>query len=105
MDTNQPWEQREPGVTRRIMKPGQALMMMEVRFEAGAEGYTHRHVHEQMSYCLYGKLAFTIEEKTTILEAGDSVVIPSDALHGVKALERSGLLDCFTPLRDDLLNR
>ncbi|WP_195572492.1 cupin domain-containing protein [Paenibacillus sp. 1001270B_150601_E10] len=105
MSVDQVWEAAEPGVKRRVMEPGQALMMMEVRFEEGAEGYLHRHVHEQMSYCLYGRLAFTIDDKTTLLEAGESIVIPSGALHGVKALAPSALLDCFTPIREDLLSR
>lgn len=99
------WEPAEPGVKRKIMEPGTSLMMMEVHFEEGAEGYQHSHVHEQMSYCLKGRIAFTIDGVTTVIQAGDSIVIPSGAMHGVKALEPSALLDCFTPLREDLLRR
>lgn len=32
------WENAEPGVTRKILNPGQSLMMMEVHFEPNAEG-------------------------------------------------------------------
>ncbi|MDQ6420651.1 cupin domain-containing protein [Paenibacillus sp. LHD-117] len=99
------WEAAEPGVKCRIMAPGESLMMMEVQFEEGAEGYQHSHVHEQMSYCLKGRIAFTIDGVTMIISEGDSIVIPSGAMHGVKALEPSALLDCFTPLREDLLRR
>lgn len=42
------WENAEPGVRRRIFEPGQSIMMMEVHFEEGAEGYVHSHVHEQL---------------------------------------------------------
>jgi hypothetical protein len=31
--------------------------------------------------------------------------VPSNALHGAKALERGTLIDVFTPLREDLLGR
>lgn len=99
------WESAEPGVKRKILPPGQHLMMMEVHFEAGAEGYEHSHPHEQLSYCLKGTVEFTIEGQKTVLKAGDSIVIPGGARHGVKALEPSALLDAFTPLREDLLNR
>ncbi|MBD2866159.1 cupin domain-containing protein [Paenibacillus oceani] len=99
------WEPAEPGVKRKIFEPGQALMMMEVHFEEGAEGYVHSHPHEQMSYCLKGTIEFTIDGQKTVIRAGDTIIIPGGAKHGVKALEPSALLDAFTPLRDDLLKR
>ncbi|TYP74834.1 cupin domain-containing protein [Paenibacillus methanolicus] len=99
------WENAEPGVMRRIFPPGQTLMMMEVRFEAGAEGYLHSHEHEQLSYLAQGRLAFTINGETTVLAAGESIAIPSNALHGVKALAPSVLIDAFTPVREDLVKR
>ncbi len=99
------WEQAEPGVIRKIFAPGERLMMMEVRFEEGAEGYEHSHPHEQMSYCLKGRIEFRVDGRTTVLEPGDTIVVPGGARHGVKALEPSALLDTFTPLRLDLLKR
>ncbi len=104
-DQKSVWENAEPGVKRRIHAPGERLMMMEVHFEAGAVGYLHSHPHEQMSYCLRGAIEFTIDGVTTLLRAGDTIVIPGGAEHGVKALEPSALLDAFTPLREDLLKR
>jgi quercetin dioxygenase-like cupin family protein len=97
------WENAEPGVKRRIYPPGKDLMMMEVHFEEGAEGYLHSHPHEQLSYCLKGSFDFTIDGTVHLLKAGETIAIPSGALHGVKALEPSALLDSFTPLREDLL--
>ncbi|MBB3114450.1 quercetin dioxygenase-like cupin family protein [Paenibacillus phyllosphaerae] len=97
------WENAEPGVKRKVFAPGQHLMMMEVHFEEGAEGYLHRHVHEQLSYCLEGKLEFRINGEITLLAAGETILIPSNAEHGCRALTKSRLLDTFTPLREDLL--
>ncbi|WP_309120678.1 cupin domain-containing protein [Paenibacillus sp.] len=99
------WENAEPGVKRKIFGPGERLMMMEVHFEEGAEGYEHSHPHEQMSYCLKGRIEFRIDGRVTVLQAGDTITIPGGAKHGVKALEPSALLDAFTPLRLDLLKR
>ncbi|WP_438444387.1 cupin domain-containing protein [Gorillibacterium sp. sgz5001074] len=99
------WENAEPGVKRCILNANGGLMMMEVHFEQDAEGYQHSHVHEQMSYCLKGKIAFTIEGVETVISQGQTIYIPSGARHGVKALEPSALLDVFTPIREDLLKR
>ncbi|MDG5789080.1 cupin domain-containing protein [Evansella sp. AB-P1] len=105
MDHINQWENAEPGVKRKIYPPGKSLMMMEVHFEKGAQGYEHHHVHEQMSYCLKGKIEFTIDGKKQIVNEGETVVIPRNAVHGVTALEESALLDTFTPLREDLLEK
>lgn len=97
------WEAAEPGVKRNILCAEGGLMMMEVHFESGAEGYEHQHPHEQMSYCLKGAMAFTIDGIVTVIKQGETIYIPSNAVHGAKALEPSALLDTFTPIRQDLL--
>ena len=97
------WEDAEPGVKRRILEAKGALMVMEVQFEANAEGYVHHHVHEQMDYCVKGRFEFTIDGATTNVEPGQTIYIPSNARHGAKALEPGVLLDIFTPVRQDLL--
>lgn len=94
----------EPGkVTRKIRARGGKLMGVEVSFIAGAIGYEHRHEHEQICYCLSGEFAFTVEEKSSLIRAGDSVYIPSSALHGATCIADGRLLDVFTPQRDDFL--
>lgn len=97
------WQQAEQGVKRKILQTGDGIMMMEVRFEAGAEGYAHSHPHEQMTYCLDGKFEFHIDGEQHLLKTGEVLYIPSGAVHGVRALESGGLLDAFTPVREDLL--
>ncbi|WP_456276434.1 cupin domain-containing protein [Bacillus sp. AK128] len=99
----QEWENAEPGVKRKIFEPGKGIMMMEVHFEKGAQGYEHSHVHEQMTYCLKGKIAFYIDGKETIISQGESIYIPSNARHSATALEQSAIIDTFTPIREDLL--
>lgn len=100
------WETAEPGVKRCILNAVGSLMMMEVHFAKGAEGYEHSHPHEQMSYCLRGSFVFRIDGKEYAVSAGQSIAIKGDAKHGVTALEEdSALLDVFTPIREDLLKR
>jgi quercetin dioxygenase-like cupin family protein len=90
-------------VERKIKARGGQLMSVEVFFKAGAVGYEHRHVHEQICYCLAGEFTFTIEGDETTLRAGDSVFVPSSALHGAVCLVEGRLLDVFTPQREDFL--
>ncbi|TVY07695.1 cupin domain-containing protein [Paenibacillus cremeus] len=99
------WENAEPGVKRKIFEPGVGIMMMEVHFEEGAEGYLHSHPHEQLSYLLKGKLEFSVDGEKKVITAGETIYIPSGARHGCRALEASVLLDTFTPVREDLVKR
>ena len=90
-------------VSRKIRARGGSLMMVDVFFKAGAIGYEHRHVHEQISYCLSGEFTYTIESETFTLKAGDSMYVPSSALHGATCVAEGRLLDVFTPQREDFL--
>jgi quercetin dioxygenase-like cupin family protein len=97
------WEDAEPGVQRRILQAQGRLMLMEVRFAAGAAGYEHSHPHEQISYCVAGRFEYSLDGAAHLLSAGDSIYVPGNARHGAKALEAGALIDVFTPVREDLL--
>jgi quercetin dioxygenase-like cupin family protein len=97
------WEDAEAGVRRRILQAHGRLMLMEVRFAAGAAGYEHSHVHEQISYCVAGRFEYLLDGRKVLLSEGDSIYVPSNARHGATALEAGTLIDVFTPVREDLL--
>ncbi|HEY2863425.1 MAG TPA: cupin domain-containing protein [Casimicrobiaceae bacterium] len=97
------WEDVEPGVRRRILQAQGGLMLVEVQFAAGAAGYVHNHVHEQISYCTSGRFEYSLNGRTHVLAPGESIYVSSNARHGAKALEAGTLIDVFTPVRDDLL--
>ena len=79
-------------------------MMTEVSFQKDAIGTIHSHLHEQVSYIVQGSFEFNLDGKIQRVVKGDSIYIPSNTLHGVKALEdNSILLDVFTPQREDFL--
>jgi quercetin dioxygenase-like cupin family protein len=99
------WEDAEPGIRRRILQAQGGLMLMEVRFAADAAGYEHSHVHEQISYCVAGRFEYSLDGRIHVLSAGDSIYVPSNTRHGAKALEAGTLIDVFTPVREDLLQR
>ncbi|OGD22450.1 MAG: cupin [Candidatus Aminicenantes bacterium RBG_16_63_16] len=91
------------GVGRKILARGGELMMVEVFFEKGAVGPVHRHPHQQVSYALKGSFELEMDGIKEIIGAGDSFYVPSEAPHGVVALEPSVILDIFTPQRQDFL--
>ena len=93
----------EPGITRRILARGGAMMGVEASFAKGAVGSAHRHPHEQVSYILSGSFEYQVEGEKYILHKGDSYYVAPDLLHGATALEDSVILDIFTPQREDFL--
>lgn len=90
-------------VSRKIRARGGNLMMVEVIFAAGGVGAEHRHPHEQVTYCLEGEFIFTVEGRSAILRAGDSLFVPAQALHGTVCVAAGRVLDVFTPQREDFL--
>ena len=97
------WEATPDNNRRRIVCYTDELMMVEFAFEKGGEGWLHSHPHVQSSYVAEGAFEVTINGRTETLVAGDSFIVPSGLQHGVKALEKGRLVDCFTPHRADFL--
>jgi quercetin dioxygenase-like cupin family protein len=92
------------GAKRKILGRGGELMMTEVSFNKDAIGKVHSHIHEQVSYIVQGSFEFNLDGKIQKVIKGDSIYIPSNILHGVKALEENSIiLDIFTSQRDDFL--
>lgn len=93
----------DPGVTRQVLADHPQLMVVSFTFEAGAEGKPHNHPHVQSTFVESGRFSFTVDGTETTVSAGDSLVVPSDAVHGCRCLEPGRLIDTFTPRRDDFL--
>lgn len=91
------------GVTRKILTYDADLMLVEVKFEKNAIGALHAHKHQQISYVAKGSFEFTLGEVCKIVKQGDSIYIPSDVVHGVRALEEAIIVDVFTPMREDFI--
>lgn len=98
-----PWVEVAPGSRRRVLVHTDQLMQVEFAFDPGAAGAPHAHPHVQASYIVEGRFEVTIDGRTQILGAGGSFIVPSGLVHGVRALERGRLIDCFTPARADFL--
>ena len=97
------WESVGDGVERKILGFDDEVMMVCVRFERGAIGALHHHVHRQITYIESGSFEVTIDDNKKILQKGDCFFVSPDLVHGVVALEEGTLIDIFTPAREDFL--
>ena len=95
----------EPGVSRKVMAYNDQVMMCEITFEKGAKGNFHTHPHVQTTYIVKGSFAFTIDGETQVVNAGDSILMPSNSLQGCECLEAGVLCDVFTPMREDFIKK
>ena len=97
------WTATPDGNRRRVLVHTDELMVVEFAFDKDAIGALHSHPHVQASYVADGRFEVTIDGKMQTLAAGDSFIVPSGLVHGVKALEAGRLVDSFTPHRADFL--
>jgi quercetin dioxygenase-like cupin family protein len=101
----QPWEDLGGGVSRQILGYDAQLMMVRVRFEAGAVGALHHHPHRQATLVESGRFKVEVGHEGRTLHAGDSFFAAPDVEHAVVALEAGVLVDVFAPAREDFLRR
>jgi quercetin dioxygenase-like cupin family protein len=97
------WETLDGGVERKILGYDDEVMMVHVRFEKGAIGSLHHHIHRQVSFVESGRFEVIIDGEKKILEKGDSFFVAPNLVHGVVALEAGSLIDVFTPARQDFI--
>jgi quercetin dioxygenase-like cupin family protein len=97
------WESVGNGVERKILGYDDQVMMVCVRFEKGAIGSLHHHVHRQISFVESGSFEVTIDGNQKVLQTGDCFFVAPNLVHGVVALDKGVLVDIFTPARQDFL--
>jgi quercetin dioxygenase-like cupin family protein len=98
------WEDLGGGVSRKFLGFDNQIMMVQVKFEKGAEGSPHHHFHTQATYVAKGKFEFDIDGEKQIVQEGDGVYIQPNLVHGAVCLEEGMLIDVFSPVREDFLD-
>ena len=96
-------KQRAKGFAARCYATSCASWPFGSNSGRGAVGAPHSHPHIQCSVVESGVFDITIAGKVTRLKAGDSFLVPPDAVHGAVAVEAGVLVDVFTPMRDDFV--
>ena len=69
--------------------------------KAGSELPMHKHIHEQSTQVTEGEFEMTCGGVTKIYKPGMVLKIPSNVLHGGKALTDCKITDIFSPVRED----
>jgi len=91
------------GITLRAVA-GNKTMITFVEFQPHAVLPKHRHPHEQITYVIAGELEFELDGKKNLLKQGEGAVIPPNAEHGARVLDKPArVLDAWYPLREDYL--
>ena len=90
-----------PGLVRRTLAQGDALMLCEFKFDAQVEIPMHTHPQEQVGYVVEGHVEMTIGDTKYELRKGDSYLAPSNVPHGAFTLEPTTIVDTFYPPRED----
>src|SRR5579859_760364 len=84
---------------------GQEIMLARVLLKKGCIVPLHSHHNEQLTYILDGALKFWIDGKEIIVNAGETLCIPSNMPHKAEALADTIDLDVFAPPRADWINK
>ncbi|MEM3627518.1 MAG: cupin domain-containing protein [Candidatus Bathyarchaeia archaeon] len=94
------------GVTFKTLATGTNIMCTVMYYERGNVVPPHKHKSEQVGYVVEGKLRLKIENKDLgIIQAGDSYLVQGDMLHSLEALEKSVVVDMFSPPREEYKNK
>ena len=99
------WEQVGDGIQRQVLGYDGQLMLVNVKFEAGAVGLEHAHYHSQSTYVVSGVFEFHVGKEVQVVGAGDGIYIKPDVPHGCTCLEAGILIDTFSPMREDFIKR
>lgn len=91
----------EQGLLRQVLAYTGNLMLVRHMMEKGWLGAKHSHPHEQLVYIISGHIRFTGGGRTFDARTGDSFIVPGGVEHQASALEKSEVLDVFTPFRED----
>ena len=102
-----PVEVVNPSMSRKIIW-GEKLMIARMKFKDGFVVPLHRHVHEQITQVVSGRMRFWFGEdkgQTMDLNAGDVVVIPSNLPHEALMIGDVEEIDTWAPPRQDWLDK
>ncbi len=88
------------GILARVVT-GDTMTVAHVRLAEGAILAEHRHIHEQVVNVIDGELELLVEGNPHRLIRGTVFVLPSNILHGARAITDCYVIDVFHPIRED----
>lgn len=102
-DEQTPWQDVGGGIQRQMFGYDDKVMLVKVKFEAGAIGALHSHHHSQVTYVESGVFDMTIGDEIKRIKKGDGYYVLPHIVHGIVCIEPGVLIDVFSPMREDFL--
>jgi len=81
---------------------GDTMTLFVWAFEEGGFADAHVHPHEQIIHCKTGTFEVTVGDEVVVLQAGDTVTVPSGVRHSAYARTAAQGVDVFHPVREDM---
>ena len=103
MKNENPWIEICPGIKRQTMGSGKTMYQMIAELDAGSRMPEHRHAQEQLVHILEGRMRLIVDGTPHELSAGDSFYLAGNVPHGVETIEKTRVLDTFSPPREEYL--
>ena len=99
-----PSESINPSISRRFITTDRVTV---ARFELTRGGVVpgHAHENEQVTFVISGALKFLIDGRQVVVKGGEVLQIPSNMPHEVEVLEDTVVVDVFSPIRQDWLDK
>ena len=85
---------------------GEGIMLSFLNMEEGCKVPEHSHPHEQAGLVLAGKFRFRIGSEEKVAGPGDAFIVPPNVAHaGVVVEGPARILDIFSPVREDYVDK
>jgi quercetin dioxygenase-like cupin family protein len=102
--SDMPAESINASIARRYLT-GDRVTVARFELKRGGLVPRHSHVNEQVSCILSGVLAFRFDDRELVARAGDVVQIPGGVAHEVAVVDDALVLDVFSPIRQDWIDK
>ena len=102
--SNIPAEQINPSISRQFIT-GDRVTIARFELKRGGIVPMHAHENEQVSFVLDGALKFKIDGREIIVRGGEVLQIPGTVPHEVEVLEDTLVVDVFSPVRQDWIDK
>ncbi len=99
-----PSEPINESIARRFIT-GDSVTVGRFELKQGGVVPPHSHANEQVSIVVSGVLLFKIEGMETLVKAGEVMQIPGNVVHEVEAIEDTLVIDIFSPVRQDWIDK
>jgi quercetin dioxygenase-like cupin family protein len=97
-------EEITPSIARQYVT-GDRVTVARFELKKGGVVPTHKHDNEQVSCVLSGILRFRFPDRELVARGGEVVRIPGGVEHEVDVLEDAIVMDVFSPIRTDWIEK